>query len=57
MSRGSRTSGDNAQAYLTTRLLELDLSPNFHPPVSRVPVTFEPKGLDEATGRGAEPPA
>jgi hypothetical protein len=34
-----------------------DLSPNFHPPISRVPVTFEPNGLGEATGRGAEPPA
>jgi len=34
-----------------------DLSPNFHPPTSRVPVTFEPKGLGGATGRGAEPPA
>jgi hypothetical protein len=34
-----------------------DLSPNFHPPMSRVPVTFEPKGLGEATGRGAEPSA
>jgi hypothetical protein len=29
-----------------------DLSPNFHPPMSRVPVTFEPNGLGEATGRG-----
>lgn len=34
-----------------------DLSPNFHPPISGVPVTFEPNGLGEATGRGAEPPA
>lgn len=34
-----------------------DLSPNFHPPMSRVPVTFEPNGLGEATGWGAEPPA
>ena len=34
-----------------------DLSPNFHPPIGRVPATFEPNGLGEATGRGAEPPA
>jgi hypothetical protein len=42
---------------LRARLRELaDLSPNFHPPISGVPVTFEPNGLGEA-GRGAEPPA
>ena len=34
-----------------------DLSPNFHPLISRVSVTFEPNGLGGATGRGAEPSA
>jgi hypothetical protein len=33
----------------------IDLSPFFHPPMSRVPVAFEPMGLGGATGRGAEP--
>jgi len=32
-----------------------DLSPACHPAMGRVPVTFEPKGLGGATGRGAEP--
>lgn len=31
------------------------LSPACHPAMGRVPVTFEPKGLGGATGRGAEP--
>src|SRR6266571_1406899 len=33
-----------------------DLSPFFHPAMSRVPASFEPVWLGDATGRGAEPP-
>ncbi|MHC2376907.1 hypothetical protein ACVIHA_001282 [Bradyrhizobium liaoningense] len=33
------------------------LSPSLHPAMERVPVEYEPKGLGEATGRGAEPSA
>jgi hypothetical protein len=33
------------------------LSPTVHPAMGRVPMTFELRGLGEATGRGAEPVA
>ena len=33
----------------------IGLSALLHPAMGRVPVVFEPKGLGEATGRGAEP--
>lgn len=33
------------------------LRPSLHPAMERVPVEYEPKGLGEATGRGAEPSA
>ena len=33
-----------------------DLSPDFHPAISRVRSAFEPIGLGGATGWGAEPP-
>src|SRR5437868_15488361 len=33
-----------------------DLSPVFHPGMSRVGWSFEPAWLDAATGRGAKPP-
>lgn len=46
-----------ARPALSIEAAASDLSPNFHPPISRVAVTFEPNGLGEATGRGAEPPA
>src|SRR3990172_7364333 len=35
---------------------EDDLSPKFHPGLSRVCSLFEPVGLGGATGRGAKPP-
>jgi hypothetical protein len=41
----------------TVPVLELDdLSPFFHPAMSRALVSFEPVWLGDATGRGAEPP-
>ncbi|MHC2375665.1 hypothetical protein ACVIHA_000040 [Bradyrhizobium liaoningense] len=38
-------------------VIEGGLSPSLHPAMERVPVEYEPKGLGEATGRGAEPSA
>lgn len=38
------------------RRADSGLGPSLHPAMGRVPVTFEPKWLGEATGRGAEPP-
>lgn len=40
---------------LLDELLAGDLSPEFHPGISRVLASFEPDGLGGATGRGAEP--
>jgi hypothetical protein len=36
--------------------ITVDLSPFFHPAMSRALVSFEPVWLGDATGRGAEPP-
>jgi len=34
---------------------DIDLSPFFHPPISRVPGSLDPWLVSDATGRGAEP--
>ena len=36
-------------------IIDSDLSPLIHPPMSRVLASFEPWWLGDATGRGAEP--
>jgi len=39
-----------------SRIAGIDLSPFVHPAMSRALASFEPVWLDDATGRGAEPP-